>query len=68
MKDPTEFRAMFAELGVGPESEAVTYCGCGISASALLFALTLAGCDRGRLYDASWEEWGRNPALPVARP
>ncbi len=68
MKDPTELRAMFAELGVGPESEAITYCGCGISASALLFALTLAGCDQGRLYDASWEEWGRNPALPVARP
>ena len=68
MKDPRELRAMFAELDVEPECEAITYCGCGISASALLFALTLAGCDQGRLYDASWEEWGRNPALPVARP
>jgi thiosulfate/3-mercaptopyruvate sulfurtransferase len=68
MKDPVDLRALFASLGVGPESEAVTYCGCGISASALLFALTLAGFDRARLYDASWEEWGRDPALPVARP
>ena len=48
-------------------SRCITYCGVGISASALLFALTLAGVEDARLYDASWEEWGRDLARPVAR-
>ncbi len=67
MKSPQELRAMFEALGVNEGSRAVTYCGVGISASALLFALVRAGVNDVRLYDASWEEWGRDPTLPVAR-
>jgi thiosulfate/3-mercaptopyruvate sulfurtransferase len=54
-------------VGVEPGTRAVTYCGVGISASALVFALRLAGIEDVALYDASWEEWGRDPALPLAR-
>ncbi len=67
LKEPDELRALFAGAGVAPGVRAVTYCGVGISASALLFALRLAGIDDVRLYDASWEEWGRDPDRPVAR-
>src|SRR5207245_2732956 len=67
MKSPEELRALFAAVGVAPSTRAITYCGCGISASALLFAATLAGIEDVTLYDASWEEWGRDPELPVAR-
>lgn len=67
MKDPQELRALFAGAGVQPTTEAITYCGVGISASALVFALVRAGCDRAALYDASWEEWGRDLDRPVAR-
>ncbi|HEY3209022.1 MAG TPA: sulfurtransferase [Actinomycetota bacterium] len=67
MKSPGELRSVLAEAGVDPASKAITYCGCGISASALLFAITLAGVEEGALYDASWEEWGRDPNRPVAR-
>ncbi len=67
LKSPGELRELFSGLDVTPESRCITYCGVGISASALLFALTLAGVEDAKLYDASWEEWGRDPARPVAR-
>jgi thiosulfate/3-mercaptopyruvate sulfurtransferase len=67
MKSPQELREVLAEAGVDRPTKAITYCGCGISASALLFALELAGVEDVSLYDASWEEWGRNPKLPVDR-
>jgi thiosulfate/3-mercaptopyruvate sulfurtransferase len=67
LKSPEELRAMFDALGATDESRAITYCGVGIAASAVLFALVHAGVPDVRLYDASWEEWGRDPAKPVAR-
>ena len=67
MKSPEELRQVLATAKVAPGSTCITYCGVGISASALLFALTLAGVEDVRLYDGSWEEWGRDPARPVAR-
>ena len=67
LKSPQELRELFARVGAGPEVRAVTYCGVGISASALAFALDLAGIERVSLYDASWEEWGRDPARPIDR-
>jgi thiosulfate/3-mercaptopyruvate sulfurtransferase len=68
-KSPEELRAVFAEAGARPGDgrRIVTYCGCGISASALLFAATLAGFGDVALYDASMEEWGRDPRLPISR-
>ena len=67
MKEPGELRELFAPLGVTPRSRAITYCGVGISAAALLFALRSAGVEDSRLYDASWEEWGRDRSRPVER-
>jgi thiosulfate/3-mercaptopyruvate sulfurtransferase len=67
LKSPEELREVLAAANVTPDSTCITYCGVGISASALLFALTLAGVEDVRLYDGSWEEWGRDPARPVAR-
>jgi thiosulfate/3-mercaptopyruvate sulfurtransferase len=51
--------------GVEPDQRVILYCGVGISASLGLFALHLAGYPDLALYDASWEEWGHDPRLPV---
>jgi thiosulfate/3-mercaptopyruvate sulfurtransferase len=67
MKSPDELRAMFGQVGVKEGTRALTYCGVGISASALLFALLRAGVEDARLYDASWEEWGRDREKPIDR-
>jgi thiosulfate/3-mercaptopyruvate sulfurtransferase len=67
MKTREELRAMFAEARVTASSRAITYCGVGLSAAALTFALKLAGVEDVALYDASWEEWGRDTDGPIAR-
>jgi thiosulfate/3-mercaptopyruvate sulfurtransferase len=67
MKSPTELRELFEAAGATADRRVITYCGVAISASALLFALVRAGFENASLYDASWEEWGRDPDVPIAR-
>jgi thiosulfate/3-mercaptopyruvate sulfurtransferase len=62
-----ELRTLFARAGVTEGTRVLTYCGSGISASALTYALWHAGIGDVALYDASWEEWGRDRSRPVAR-
>jgi thiosulfate/3-mercaptopyruvate sulfurtransferase len=67
MKSPAELREIFARVGATPDRRVITYCGVGISASALFYALDRAGVADASLYDAGWDEWGRDPELPIAR-
>jgi len=62
-----DLRAVLSDAGVPSEARAITYCGVGISAAALLFALRMAGHDEASLYDGSWDEWGRLRDAPVDR-
>jgi len=64
---PDDIHARALAAGVQPEHRVITYCGVGISASLGLFALHLAGYPDLALYDASWEEWGHDPDLPIER-
>jgi thiosulfate/3-mercaptopyruvate sulfurtransferase len=65
MRSVRDLRARFAEDGVKPGSKAIAYCGVGISAAALTYALERAGVE-ARLYDDSWDEWGRSDR-PIER-
>ena len=67
MKSREELRELFAGLGAAPGRRAIAYCGVGISAAALLYALDRAGIEEAALYDAGWDEWGRDLERPVAR-
>ena len=60
-----ELRAMYAQAGITPEREVITYCQGGYRAAQSYVALTLAGYPRVRSYLGSWAEWGNRVDLPV---
>ncbi len=67
-KAPSVLRQMFAQAGLSPDREVITYCQGGIRAAHAAFALRLAGYDRVRNYERSWSEWGNREELPIERP
>ena len=64
-KSADELRAQFADLGLHPEKEVVTYCQGGYRAAHAYYALKLAGFSRVRNYWGSWGEWGNRDDVPI---
>lgn len=48
-----------------PERQVVAYCGGGISASQVVFALARLGQNNVKLYDASLSEWAHRDGFPL---
>jgi thiosulfate/3-mercaptopyruvate sulfurtransferase len=63
---PGELRALFEASGVEEGTDAVVYCGSGITACVLVLATEVAGIGPARLYPGSWSEWSSR-GLPVER-
>jgi thiosulfate/3-mercaptopyruvate sulfurtransferase len=64
-KSAPEILAECASVGVTPDTPVVLYCFKGARASNTLVALKEAGIKNVSLYFGSWNEWSRDPALPI---
>jgi thiosulfate/3-mercaptopyruvate sulfurtransferase len=64
-KSAAEILAECASVGITPDTPVVLYCFKGARASNTLVALKEAGIDNVSLYFGSWNEWSRDPALPI---
>ena len=65
MKSGEEILAECATVGIGATTPVVLYCFEGARASNTLVALKEAGIENVRLYFGSWNEWSRDPSLPI---
>lgn len=66
-KDDATLRKMFAEAGVKPYDEVVTYCHIGQQGTAAYFAAKKLGY-KVALYDGSYQDWSRRTDTPIENP
>ena len=64
-KSRQEILAECATVGITPETPVVIYCFQGARSSNNLVALEEAGIRNVRIYFGSWNEWSRDPSLPI---
>ncbi|MGP1357067.1 sulfurtransferase, partial [Roseicyclus sp.] len=65
LKSPAEVQAELASVGIGLDDTVYLYCFKGARASNSYLALKRAGVKDVRIYFGSWNEWSRDPALPI---
>lgn len=58
-------RERLSHSGITTDKPVTLTCGSGLTACILALGLHLAGNDDWKVYDGSWDEWGRNQELPV---
>lgn len=64
-KSPAEILAECATVGIRRDTPVIVFCFKGARASTTFVALEEAGLKDVRLYLGSWNEWSRDPALPI---
>jgi thiosulfate/3-mercaptopyruvate sulfurtransferase len=64
-KSKPEILAECASVGITAETPVYLYCFKGARASNTFLALKEAGVKDVRMYFGSWNEWSRDPALPI---
>jgi len=64
-KSKDEVLAECASVGITPETPVFLYCFKGARASNTYVALKEAGVQDVRMYFGSWNEWSRDPSLPI---
>jgi 3-mercaptopyruvate sulfurtransferase SseA len=62
LKSKSVLTNLLASKGIGdPNAEIVLYCGSGVYAANTYLALRNSGYKKLAFYDASWDEWSRDP-------
>jgi thiosulfate/3-mercaptopyruvate sulfurtransferase len=64
-KSKDEILAECATAGITPSDEVILYCFKGARASNTFLALKNAGFPDLKMYFGSWNEWSRDPLLPI---
>ncbi len=64
-KSADEIRGIVSQVGITPSTPVNIYCFKGARASNTYVALKEAGIDDVKIYFASWNEWSRDPSLPI---
>ncbi|MBA2515024.1 MAG: sulfurtransferase, partial [Solirubrobacterales bacterium] len=66
-RTPDDLTCVLRRVGLDTETAGpvAAYCGGGVAATAVAFALTLLGHSDTAVYDGSWNEWGERPDLPA---
>ena len=64
-KSNDEILDIAQSVGIEPDSKVIIYCFKGARASNTLVALNEAGIMDTSIYFASWNEWARDPSLPI---
>lgn len=64
-KSPAEILAECRTAGISPKDTVYLYCFKGARASNTFVALKAAGFSDVRMYFGSWNEWSREPGLPI---
>ena len=60
-----EILAECATVGITPDTPVIIYCCKGARASNTFVALEEAGIRNVGIYFGSWNEWSRDPSLPI---
>ena len=60
-----QLRERFSNAGMAWDKPVTATCGSGLTACILALGLHLCGKDDWKVYDGSWDEWGRRQDLPV---
>ena len=50
---------IFKKNKIEKNNTIICYCGSGVTACNIIFALNILGCKNVKLYDGSWAEWGK---------
>ena len=66
-KSSEELRELFANAGISTDSTVYVYCFKGARSSNTTIALKLAGIEKVRNYFFSWNDWSRDPSLPIEK-
>ena len=64
-KSAPEIMAECASVGITPDTPVYLYCFKGARASNTFLALKEAGVKDVKMYFGSWNEWSRDPSLPI---